>query len=806
MTSTEANVSKRNVKYSSKNASPAAPVATSPQPSEPTKSTASYSSEDLNLGSLNLTGVKTLLTVVVLACICITGFMVRLFSVIRYESIIHEFDPWFNYRATHMMVTEGFYNFVNWFDERAWYPLGRIVGGTVYPGLMFTSGSIHWLLNSLHITVHIREVCVFLAPFFSGLTAIATYFLTKELWSQGAGLFAAAFIAIVPGYISRSVAGSYDNEGIAIFALMLTYYLWIKSVKTGSVFWSVLCALAYFYMVSAWGGYVFIINLIPLHVFVLMVIGRFSHRIYIAYSVFYVLGTILSMQIPFVGFQPIRTSEHMAAAGTFALLQAYGFLNYLRTKMSKAQFKQFFIVAVGIAAAVVFGAVVLLTYSGHVAPWSGRFYSLWDTGYAKIHIPIITSVSEHQPTTWTSFFFDLHFLVCIFPAGVWFCIKELNDERVFIVLYAVFASYFAGVMVRLILTLTPVVCILAAIALSKTFDYYLYDDSFKTEQDELTQEKNKQQYDRADKVQNIIFQGQKEKEDKGLNSNVKGIIIVILSMLLVLFAVHCTWVTSNAYSSPSIVLATYSASGERQIIDDFREAYYWLRKNTAEDARVMSWWDYGYQIAGMANRTTLVDNNTWNNSHIAMVGKAMSSNETEAYKIMQTLDVDYVLVIFGGLIGYSGDDINKFLWMVRIAEGEHPKEIKESDYFTPQGEFRVDAGGSPTLLNCLMYKLSYYRFGEIQLDPSTPPGYDRTRNVEIGNKNFKLEHMEEAYTSEHWIVRVFKVKKQDNRLPDVEALREIRRKKSVHSKKGKKKQGSMKNKPVVVKGKSPAKK
>ena len=47
----------------------------------------------------------------------------------------------------------------------------------------------------------------------------ATYLLTKELWSAGAGLFAAAFISIAPGYISRSVAGSYDNEGIAIFAL-----------------------------------------------------------------------------------------------------------------------------------------------------------------------------------------------------------------------------------------------------------------------------------------------------------------------------------------------------------------------------------------------------------------------------------------------------------------------------------------------------------------------------------------------------------------------------------------------------------
>ena len=78
----------------------------------------------------------------------------------------------------------------------------------------------------------------------------------------------------------------------------------------------------------------------------------------------------------------------------------------------------------------------------------------------------------------------------------------------------------------------------------------------------------------------------------------------------------------------------------------------------------------------MANRTTLVDNNTWNNSHIALVGKAMSSTEDKAYKIMRMLGVDYVLVIFGEMIGYSDDDINKFLWMDRIAEGEHPQDIK----------------------------------------------------------------------------------------------------------------------------------
>ncbi|XP_076455987.1 dolichyl-diphosphooligosaccharide--protein glycosyltransferase subunit STT3B-like [Babylonia areolata] len=756
---------------------------------------------DIRSAMFNPGGWKSLLTFIILALAWLAGFSSRLFAVIRFESIIHEFDPWFNYRSTHYMVEHGFYNFLNWFDDRAWYPLGRIVGGTVYPGLMVTSGTIHWFLHLLNIPLHIRDICVFLAPIFSGMTALAVYLFTKEVWSQGAGLFAACFIAIVPGYISRSVAGSYDNEGIAIFALMFTYFLWIKAVKTGQVFWGICTALSYFYMVSAWGGYVFIINLIPLHVFTLLLMGRYSKRIFTAYTSFYIVGLILSMQVPFVGFQPIRTSEHMAAAGVFALLYAYAALRYIQTFLSKAEFRYFFILAVGVAAGLVFFVVVALTWLGYIAPWSGRFYSLWDTGYAKIHIPIIASVSEHQPTTWVSFFFDLHILVCAFPAGVWYCIKNINDERVFVVLYAIFASYFAGVMVRLMLTLTPVVCVLAAIAFSKTFEIYLKDESPKGSQknsEDGSDSRNERLYDKVGKTKKV--KEDKPKEEEGLGMNIKSIIIIALLMMLMLFAVHCTWVTSSAYSSPSIVLASYGQGGTRTILDDFREAYYWLRQNTHEKARVMSWWDYGYQIAGMGNRTTLVDNNTWNNSHIALVGKAMSSNETAAYDIMRMLDVDYVLVIFGGVIGYSGDDINKFLWMVRIAEGEHPKDIRESDYFTPQGEFRVDSAGSPTLLNCLMYKLSYYRFGQMQLDFRSPSGFDRTRGVEIGNKNFELTHLEEAYTTEHWLVRIYKVKDLSNRPKLGKTRKPVKKTKRKTSKKSKK-VGVIKNKPKVIRGK-----
>jgi dolichyl-diphosphooligosaccharide--protein glycosyltransferase len=137
---------------------------------------------------------------------------------------------------------------------------------------MFVAAAMYWVANALSVTVNIRNVCVMLAPIFAGNTALVTYQLAKEARDEATGLLAAALISIVPGsfselasgistfssfilyfhltgYISRSVAGSFDNEGIAIFALLLTYWFWVKAVKTGSLMWAAMCALAYYFMV-----------------------------------------------------------------------------------------------------------------------------------------------------------------------------------------------------------------------------------------------------------------------------------------------------------------------------------------------------------------------------------------------------------------------------------------------------------------------------------------------------------------------------------------------------------------------------
>lgn len=702
--------------------------------------------ERMGFATLSQAKKETLVQMTILSVACILSFSVRLFSVLRFESVIHEFDPYFNYRTTKQLVENGYYEFHNWFDDRAWYPLGRIIGGTIYPGLMVTAAAVYNVFNFFNVTINIRNVCVFLAPMFSSFTVIVVYLLTKEVKSVGAGLVAASMIAIVPGYISRSVAGSYDNEGIAIFCMLLTYYTWIKASKTGSICWSLSCALAYFYMVSSWGGYVFLINLIPLHVLTLMITGRFSHRIYVAYSIMYSVGTILSMQIPFVGFAPVETSEHMAALGVFGLCQIHAFVTYLQANMSATNFNVLFRTVVTIALAAAGLTFGVATFLGKIAPWTGRFYSLLDPSYAKNNIPIIASVSEHQPTTWASFYFDLQLLVFMFPVGLYYCFRELTDANIFVILYSITSIYFAGVMVRLMLVLAPIMCIMSGIGISTTLAIYM--KNIESETPAVPSSKS----------------GKKKASDYPIKSEIATVIVTIVSIFLTTFVFHCTWVTSEAYSSPSIVLAARGHDGNRIIFDDFREAYNWLKFNTPENAKVMSWWDYGYQLTAMANRTIIVDNNTWNNTHISRVGQAMASPEDHSYTIMKELDVDYVLVIFGGMSGYSSDDINKFLWMIRIGgstpEGEH---IKESDYYSSTGEYKVDKDASKAMHNSLMYKMCYYRFGEIMTEQGKPTGYDRVRNQEIGNKDFELDVVEEAFTSEHWIVRIYKVKDLSNR-------------------------------------------
>ncbi|KAI3714667.1 hypothetical protein L6452_21625 [Arctium lappa] len=751
-----------------------------------TKPTPASSTSTLRFAFGNVLAFFILLLIGVLA------FSIRLFSVIKYESVIHEFDPYFNYRVTQFLTKNGIYDFWNWFDDRTWYPLGRVIGGTVYPGLTLTAGTIWKVLQSLNIPLSVETVCVFTAPVFSAFAAWATYLLTKEVKGTGAGLTAAVLLAMVPSYISRSVAGSYDNEAVAIFALIFTFYLYIKTLNTGSLFYATLNSISYFYMVCSWGGYTFIINLIPMHVLLCIVTGRYSSRLYIAYAPLVVLGTLLAALVPVVGFNAVMTSEHFASFLVFIVIHVVALAYYIKGILSPKMFKvaATLVVSVGlVVCCAVVAVLVAVVASSPTKGWSGRSLSLLDPTYASKYIPIIASVSEHQPPTWPSYFMDINVLAFLVPAGIIACFSPLSDASAFVILYLVMSVYFSGVMVRLMLVLAPAACIMSGIALSEAFDvftrsikFYIsslseslqtdagdivsgnsaspQNDAIKTDKrEDSLKERPSRKNKKKDKeiVEKPSVKSKIEKRPLVLPVEASFFALFLTVLLGAFYVVHSVWAAAEAYSAPSIVLTSHSHDG-LHVFDDFREAYAWLSHNTEVDDKVASWWDYGYQTTAMANRTVIVDNNTWNNTHIATVGTAMSSPEKAAWEIFNSLDVKYVLVVFGGLVGYPSDDINKFLWMVRIGGGVFP-HIKEPDYLR-DGQYRIDSQATPTMLNSLMYKLSYFRF----VETDGGKGYDRVRRTEIGKKYFKLTHFEEVFTTHHWMVRIYKLKPQKNRI------------------------------------------
>ena len=182
-------------------------------------------------------------------------------------------------------------------------------------------------------------------------------------------------------------------------------------------------------------------------------------------------------------------------------------------------------------------------------------------------------------------------------------------------------------------------------------------------------------------------------------------------------------------SHPTILFKSRTQDGREILIDDYRQAYSWLRENTPEDARIMAWWDYGYQITAMANRTTIADGNTWNHEHIALLGRALTSPLKEGHRIARHM-ADYVLLWTGG----GGDDLAKSPHLARIANSVY-RTICPGD--PTCGRFSAP-GGRPTQMMAasLLYRLH----------SNGLPGVDVDKN------RFK-----EVYKSEHGLVRIYKV-------------------------------------------------
>ncbi|OHT08326.1 Oligosaccharyl transferase STT3 subunit family protein [Tritrichomonas foetus] len=649
---------------------------------------------------------------------CVLAFCIRLFSNVMNEPIIHEFDPHFNWRCTQFIDQHGLYEFLGWFDNISWYPQGRPVGETAYPGLMYTSAIIKWSLQKVHICVDLLDICVYTGPIFAVLSTLLAFLYGQLIEDSSLGCVFAALTSFIAGMISRSMAGSYDYECISLFILVACIYTFSLALKTGSIFFATISGLFYGYMSLTWGGYVFIANCIPLYVAGLVALGHYSWRLHITYSIWAIIGSLINASIPFISDKLVKKPEHFAMIGVFVVLNGWGLFTYLRSILSPPSYSTVIVSSILSLPVILFLTITVGVSTGLLGGFSGRLLQMFDPSYATKNIPIIASVAEHQPSSWGMYFMDCGYLLILFPLGCYFILRDgisNNTElQILLLIYGLSTLYFASIMVRLVLVFTPAMVLVAGVGLQRML--------------------------------RISFRSK---------SSVSHIIICTIFSICVFSEYHSVWFAALSYSGDHIHFPVRTANGQ-EMSDDYREAYRWLWTNSGRDERVMSWWDYGYQITSMGGRGCMADGNTNNFTHIGIIGMSMSSPEPISWRLARLMGADYMLVIFGGACGYDGDDINKFLWMPKIANQTFTN-ISGDMYMSSPYESIVGPNMRINMTNSMMFRFCYNNFKRYQFHPSLPQGMDLMRYTQVPNLDIKLTHFQEAFTSKHWIVRIYKV-------------------------------------------------
>jgi dolichyl-diphosphooligosaccharide--protein glycosyltransferase len=224
--------------------------------------------------------LSQVITLTVLVLSCIVAFSIRMFANVANEPMIHEFDPHFNWRCVKFIDEHGFYEFLGWYDNISWYPQGRPVGETAYPGLMYTSVALKNVLHFFHIKVDIMMVCVFMGPVSSVVAVLVAFSIGQLLGNTPLALLYAGMTSFMSGLISRSMGGAFDYECIALTLITIVLWTFAAALRTGSLLGSVLAGLMYVWLASSWGGYVFISNCIPLFAAALLAVGQYSWRLH----------------------------------------------------------------------------------------------------------------------------------------------------------------------------------------------------------------------------------------------------------------------------------------------------------------------------------------------------------------------------------------------------------------------------------------------------------------------------------------------------------------------------------------------
>jgi dolichyl-diphosphooligosaccharide--protein glycosyltransferase len=626
--------------------------------------------------------LKHLLVIGVLAISFSTAFIIRSYP-IKYGYFLNEFDPYFDYRATKYIVDNGLEAYLNWHDRMSWYPEGRNVPATSQTGLHIVAAFLYQIFGA---GSSLLDFVIIFPVIMGSLTTIAIFALVRTLKGTSAGLFASLFFAFTPAIIQRGNLGWFKSEPLGLFFGIVSSYLFVSAIKSRQVKIAILKALLAGFLLglanASWGGIQYFA--IPISIF-FIAIPFFRRDLGIPLTVaicMTALTLITAGMFPRPGISFVLGLPGIALMGGTVFLTAIFFVRRFTSPEHNIRNSG---IILGVFVAIAVGVMVTEAY---YSP-SFRYLNAINP-FLSAQNPLTASVAEHFTPTIVDYFIDYSVLMMFAGFGIWMAFRKRNDMTIFALILGITGLYVSATFARLLVFSSIGIIVLASMGLydlTRIFmERYSSSGSLPETQHKTARGREKKRIGR--------LQSKPSKNRPVVMSF--AVALIFLLTVPMFYPPNISWVTS-ADVPPSIA---NGGTGYRLQVADWIDALNWISANTPEDSVVASWWDYGYWITTLANRTSLADNATINQTRIAELAKMFIEPEKEGYEIAKNLDSDYIVLYLVGqrfpggngtsfyTLGSGGDESKK-QWFIRIGGFNEPDYL-EQDGFTPTPMFWND--------------------------------------------------------------------------------------------------------------------
>jgi len=573
---------------------------------------------------------------------------------IEYGFQLNEFDPFFNFRATEYIVENGLIEYFKWHDDKSWYPQGRDISKSSQVMLHFTAAITYQIFES---NLSLYDYTILFPAIIGSLTVVVIFGLVRLFAGTTAGLIASLLFAVSFPILLRGSVGWFKSEPLGIFYGLLGLYLFLSAIQSKNkkiaflkiISGGIVLALS----MASWGGTQFLI--IPIGIFLLALPFVNKDHKFLLWSIPLFVGIFLLISGSFERPGP----NFVLGIGGFALilptifLISCIFIQKISGEQNKIRNGLVLLVSIIIIGSFLFyvNDEFRLPDGDSVLPLPSFRYLNAISPFLTSTDPLVDSVAEHASVS-TDISFLLHSVWMIFAGiGIWLILSRKisqtktfvkNDMTIFLLIFGITGVYVSSVFIRLEIFASISLIILSSVGLAI-----------------LTK-----------KIFSVNFSGNK----KYLIKISYVVLIIFLFSLPLIFPTNYNWV--SAHDSPPVI---FNGATSNPPSNDWLETLTWIKLNTPENAVIASWWDYGYWITTLSDRTTIVDNATLSTKQIQKMAQMLMSTPDNSWNMLKEMNADYVVIFLSAqkindnvedklYILTQGGDESKAPWFAQIGD------------------------------------------------------------------------------------------------------------------------------------------